>query len=115
MWSSQIDLISFSCQREQIGLIQLKHCKPGHYFTLKNQRFLSVTITIAPLFVENNSNYQEIIMNKAQLIIQDISAALIKDQFNTVHLVIFFLIVNRFSRSLADKQIMRLVVQKESD
>lgn len=54
-------------------------------------------------------------MNKAQLIIQDISAALIKDQFNTVHLVIFFLIVNRFSRSLADKQIMRLEVQKESD
>lgn len=63
--------------------------------------------------MENNSNYQEIIMNKAQLIIQDISAALIKDQFNTVHLVIFFfLIVNRFSGSLADKQIMRLVVQK---
>lgn len=54
-------------------------------------------------------------MNKAQLIIQDISAALIKEQFNTVHLVIFFLIVNRFSRSLADKQIMRLVLQKESD
>lgn len=52
-------------------------------------------------------------MNKAQLIIQDISAALIKDQFNTVHF--FFLIVNRFSRSPADKQIMRLVLQKESD
>lgn len=74
-----------------------------------------MTITIAWLLVENNFNYQEIIMNKAQLIIQDISAALIKEQFNTVHLVIFFLIVNRFSRSLADKQIMRLVLQKESD
>lgn len=74
-----------------------------------------MTITIAWLLVENNFNYQEIIMNKAQLIIQDISAALIKEQFNTVHLVIFFLIVNRFSRSLADKQIMRLVLQTESD
>lgn len=28
-------------------------------------------------------------MNKAQLIIQDISAALIKDQFNTVHFFFF--------------------------
>lgn len=64
--------------------------------------------------MENNSNYQEIIMNKAQLIIQGTSAALIKDQFNTVHLVIFALIVNRF-RSLADQQIMRLGNQKESD
>lgn len=54
-------------------------------------------------------------MNKAQLIIQDISAALIKDQFDTVHFFFFFLIVNRFSRSPADKQIMRLVLQKESD
>lgn len=53
-------------------------------------------------------------MNKAQLIIQGTSAALIKDQFNTVHLVIFALIVNRF-RSLADQQIMRLGNQKESD
>lgn len=87
---SQINMITFSCQWEQTGLIQLKHSKSGHYFTLKNQRFLSVTITIALLLAENNSNYQEIIMNKAQLIIQDISAALIKDQFNTVHLVIFF-------------------------
>lgn len=95
--------------------MQLKHNKPGHYSILKNQRFLGVTITIALLLVENNSNYQEIIMNKVQLIIQDISAALIKDWFDTVHLVIFFLIVNRFSRSLADKQIMRLVVQKEFD
>lgn len=29
-------------------------------------------------------------MNKAQLIIQDISAALIKDQFDTVHFFFFF-------------------------
>lgn len=52
--------------------MQLKHNKPGHYSILKNQRFFGVTITIALLLVENNSNYQEIIMNKVQLIIQDI-------------------------------------------
>lgn len=52
--------------------MQLKHNKPSYYSTLNNQRFLGVTITVALLLVENNSNYQEIIMNKVQLIIQDI-------------------------------------------
>lgn len=68
----QIDMITFSYQWEQIGLMQFTHNKPGYYSILKNQRFHGVTITIALLLVENNSNYQEIIMNKVQLIIQDI-------------------------------------------
>lgn len=72
VWPRQIDVITFSYQWEQKSLMQLKHNKPSHYSTLNNQRFLDVTITIALLLVENNSNYQEIIMNKVQLIIQDI-------------------------------------------
>lgn len=72
VWPRQIDVITFSYPWEQIGLMQLKHNKPGHYSILKNQRFFGVTVTISLLLVENNSSYQEIIMNKVQLIIQDI-------------------------------------------
>lgn len=72
VWPRQIDVITFSYPWEQTGLMQLKHNKPSYYSILKNQRFFGVTITIALLLVENNSNYQEIIMNKVQLIIQDI-------------------------------------------
>lgn len=72
VWPRQIDVITFNYPWERIGLMQFKYNKPGHYSILKNQRFFGVTITIALLLVENNSSHQEIIMNKVQLIIQDI-------------------------------------------